>query len=78
MHLKQRQKEVEIQKGVIGKREHCAKRGRRRKTGRERRESRAHQIEAQQDEGRRWKGARHQERHKDTGPLRYTAKLHLT
>lgn len=41
-------------------------------------ESRAHQIEAQQDESRHWKRARHQERHKDTGPLRYTAKLHLT
>lgn len=43
-----------------------------------RRASRARQIKAQQDEGRRWKRARHRVRHKDTGPLRYTAKPHLT
>ncbi|TNN76441.1 hypothetical protein EYF80_013306 [Liparis tanakae] len=38
----------------------------------------AHSIEAQQAGRRHWKRARHQERHKDAGPLRYTAKLPLT
>lgn len=41
------------------------------KNGREG-ERRACQIEAQQDERRCWKRARHQERQKDTGPLLYS------
>lgn len=58
----------------MGKSEPCAKRGRRRK----KKERERHQIEAQQDEGRSWKRARRQERHKDTGPLQYAARLHFS
>ncbi|KAJ4926872.1 hypothetical protein JOQ06_014616, partial [Pogonophryne albipinna] len=57
---------MEIKEGRTGKREHFASRGEERKAGRERRESRAHHIETQQEERGHWKRARHQERHKDT------------
>lgn len=45
---------------------------------REGKQSPARQIQAQLDEGRNWKGARRQERHKDIGPLQCTDKLLLS
>lgn len=37
-----------------------------------------HQFLPHLDEGRSWTRARLQEKHKDTGPLQYSAKLHFT
>lgn len=70
-------KEVALLKGKQRMRDQCFRRGMMRVKERERERGRG-QFLPRLDEGRSWNRARLQEKHKDTGPLQYAAKLPFT